>query len=489
MESLGSIFRPLMTYIASVSMFRIVSTFLIIYAIWEFFNHRSNKGRLPGPPVVLPFLGQMFEVIYHPWNFYTKQATYGDISWSSAFGKSILFTRKAELTKEVFNSPSAFTLWLVWGAKSILGRNNIAFMTGEPHKALRKRLLPLFTLRSLAVFLPIQERATRKFLEDWCKNQSKNGEKTFCVRPLARDLNIYTSSSVFVGPYINDAVRNEITDHYWTINYGFLSFPYDIPFTPHRKAVRSRETLTNLFTSCATKSLEKMAKPDAQPECLVDLWMEEEIKTNSENPMDHKEIGLHIFDFLFASQDASTASIVWVMALLDQFPEVREKVLEEQLRVRPNDEPITMESIKKMVYTKQVVMELLRYRPPATMVPHMANVDTQIDGHNIKKGTVILPSIWESHLDSYENPEVFDPERFNPQNEDRNGKKFMAFGAGPHRCIGMTYAINHLITFMSVIVRNYDWKREHTKGGDEIIFMPTIFPKDGCIISMQERRN
>ena len=42
------------------------------------------------------------------------------------------------------------------GAKQILGDENIAFMTGEPHKNLRKRILPLFTPRALSIFLRVQ---------------------------------------------------------------------------------------------------------------------------------------------------------------------------------------------------------------------------------------------------------------------------------------------------------------------------------------------
>lgn len=43
--------------------------------------------------------------------------------------------------------------------------------------------------------------------------------------------------------------------------------------------------------------------------------------------------------------------------------------------------------------------EVLRYRPPATMVPHIAvedwKIDDEVEGsYTVKKGSVILPSIW-----------------------------------------------------------------------------------------------
>lgn len=45
---------------------------------------------------------------------------------------------------------------------------------------------------------------------------------------------------------------------------------------------------------------------------------------------------------------------------------------EEQGRLRPDiTAPITGEVLNDMVYTRQVVKEVLRFRPPAPMVPQV----------------------------------------------------------------------------------------------------------------------
>lgn len=62
-----------------------------------------------------------------------------------------------------------------------------------------------------------------------------------------------------------------------------------------------------------------------------------------------------VLDFLFASQDASTASLTWIIALMADRPDVLAKVQEEQARVRPNiHEPITGDMLDQMTYTRQV---------------------------------------------------------------------------------------------------------------------------------------
>lgn len=73
----------------------------------------------------------------------------------------------------------------------------------------------------------------------------------------------------------------------------------------------------------------------AEPTCLMDFWAQkclqeiDEAAAGNRQPDKHTtDIGMAdtIMDFLFASQDASTASLVWMLSLMADFPEVLEKV-------------------------------------------------------------------------------------------------------------------------------------------------------------------
>lgn len=60
-------------------------------------------------------------------------------------------------------------------------------------------------------------------------------------------------------------------------------------------------------------------------------------------------------DFLFASQDASTASLVWTLTQMAEHPDVLEKVRAEQYAARKDLEAtLTGESLVDMPYTRQV---------------------------------------------------------------------------------------------------------------------------------------
>jgi cytochrome P450 family 710 subfamily A protein len=62
-----------------------------------------------------------------------------------------------------------------------------------------------------------------------------------------------------------------------------------------------------------------------------------------------------MIDFLFASQDASTASLVWCLTLMADNPGMLARVREEQQRLRADPSAtISSDVLGEMQYTRQV---------------------------------------------------------------------------------------------------------------------------------------
>jgi cytochrome P450 len=81
------------------------------------------------------------------------------------------------------------------------------------------------------------------------------------------------------------------------------------------------------------------------------------------------------------------------------------------------------------------VEEMLRYAAaPRTTAPRIATCDTAIRGVPIAEGDMVICSLQAANRD----PEVFDdPHRFDP---DRSPNPHLAFGVGPHVCLGAPLA-------------------------------------------------
>ncbi|EGG14007.1 cytochrome P450 family protein [Cavenderia fasciculata] len=458
---------------------------LSTFAIHQQYILYQKKGSLPGPSFVPPFVGMLFQLILTPFDFYQNQEKYGLISWTSILNKFVLFVVDAEMTRQVFKEENA-KLFLSLGAKKILTEKAIPYIEGVPHRQLRKQLLPLFTIRALSSYLPIQEAIVNENIQSWLKDGKMN------ARNQCRDLNMMVSTGVFVGSNTDKTMREEIAKNFFIMNEGFLCFPIDLPGTTLRKAIRARERLVELFTIVIENSRKRMGQGD-KPESLIDLWVEYFLSCDESerDELSNDTIIYTLLSFMFASQDALTSSLVWTVRLMAQHPDVLARVRAEQFRLRPSNQKLNLEVMREATYTRQVVNEILRFRPPAVMVPHENIEEIKVGDIVVPKHSLILPSIWSAHFQDggFKDPYNFDPDRFNSERKEEVScaKNYLVFGAGPHYCIGRELAKNQIEVFLTQMAMTTNWEHVPTAGGDEIIFGPTIFPKDGCNITINPR--
>lgn len=129
---------------------------------------------------------------------------------------------------------------------------------------------------------------------------------------------------------------------------------------------------------------------------------------------------------------------------MSDYPNVLERVREEQYRINASRDPITYEMLKEMTYTRQVVKEILRFRPPVPIWAHIAMSNMEIgSGCTAPKGCVVFSSISAACCEDFTNPDKFDPDRMGPDRQEdvKHCKNYLVFGAGPHRCAGREYAM------------------------------------------------
>lgn len=96
------------------------------------------------------------------------------------------------------------------------------------------------------------------------------------------------------------------------------------------------------------------------------------------------------------------------------------------------------------------VEELLRLDAPMVCIARVATRDTELGGRQIKKGDRVL-MYWASanrDADVFPNPDSFDLERSN--------KRHLAFGLGPHRCVGSNLARMNLRVALEELLGRLD---------------------------------
>jgi cytochrome P450 family 710 subfamily A protein len=481
----------------------ILAVAVVTLLLYEQLSYMRKGNKIPGPGMVVPFLGDAIRMVKDPTQFWIDQAHISGktgMCWNVLFGRFILFVRDSELSQRIFTNvkPDGFQLVGHPFGKKLFGDTNLIFMFGEEHRELRRKLAPNFTVKALGTYVSIQDRIMREHIGNWIEACKMTG-KPQKMRLLIRDMNMATSQATFVGPYMTPEAAKRFAADYALFNAGVLAFPFDFPGCAYQNARLAVTRLVDTLENCVHQSKKRMTN-GMEPECFADFWMDETIKDIAEaeatgapapaHSSDH-DVGHHLFDFLFASQDASTSSLTWAVTLLEAHPKVLEKVREEQKRIRPDLlEPITPEQVREMTYTTMVVKEVLRYRPPATLVPHLACQDFPLtEDYVIPKGTIVFPSVLDSSFQGFTDPDTWDPERFSPdRQEDVVFKRnWLPFGAGPHQCPGQRYAVNQLTVFIALLSTLVDWTRERTPDCDVLAYTPTISPKDDGLVRMTAR--
>lgn len=497
MKALWTTFSPCIPYLISLLAF-----FLFIEQI----SYMKKKRFLPGPTFVLPFIGNAISMVMNPTKFWDLQSSMAKstplgISANYIIGRFILYIYSTELSHKIFSNvrPDAFHLIGHPFGKKLFGDHNLIYMFGQEHKDLRRRIAPNFTPKALATYTQIQQDIILKHLKYWLQ-KNKNKSEPIPLRILCRDMNLETSQTVFAGPYLGGESRERFNKDYNFFNVGLMKLPIDFPGFAFRNARLAVQKLVETLSVCAQESEAKMEEGE-EPTCLIDFWTQEilrEVKEAEENGekqafrYTHEEIGGHLFDFLFAAQDASTSSLLWSITLLDSHPEVLERVRKEVSGIwsPESNTMITGDQLMQMKYVAAVAREVVRYRAPATMVPHIAGVDFRLtEDYVVPKGTIVFPSVFDSSFQGFTEPDRFDPDRFMEERKEEQVYKrnFLAFGAGAHQCVGQRYALSHLMLFIAMFVSLIDFKREKTEGCDEIAYVPTIVPKDDCKVFLSQR--
>lgn len=460
---------------------------------------RIHKFKVAGPLFVPPLIGKIVAMVIDPYGFWDQQLKYNPngYSWTSIMNQFTVFATKADLCQKIFaaNGPDSLTLVLHPNGRIILGENNIAFQSGLRHKALRASFINLFTTKALSLYLPKQQEILLRHLDMWATKFPKGTTPTE-MRTYIREMNCETSQTVFIGPHLDNP--KQFTIDYDTMTHGFLAPPIYFPGTALYRAVEARKRALVRLERAVASSKKAMSQPNVEPTCLLDFWtihVMEEINNAKENGTEVPhysgdfEMAETLMDFLFASQDASTASLTMITATMKEHPDILERVVKEQDRLRPNDEPLTFDLLQEMTFTRQCVLEQLRQYPPAPMVPMIAHAPFQIDDNlTVPKGTLVIPSLVGACRDGFTNPESFDPDRMGEERQEdrKNPKSNLVFGVGPHRCVGYNYAINHLTVYLALLAKNMKWERTLTPKSHQIMYLPTLYPWD-CLCTFEYR--
>ncbi|CAO3650329.1 unnamed protein product [Cunninghamella blakesleeana] len=213
------------------------------------------------------------------------------------------------------------------------------------------------------------------------------------------------------------------------------------------------------------KSNEDLPKDQNERDILT-LMLESE--KDEDVALSNEELRNNLLIFFLAGHDTTAYTLSFIIYELALNQDIQEKARQEAIQILGDDKKDhlpTSEEIKKLNYITAVMKETMRMH---TTVHHTTQREVTEDCFLgdifIPKGSQVTADIADvQRCDSlWENPDVFDPERFLPGGDHdqhpSDGLTWLPFSAGGRICVGMNFSLAEQRVVLSMLLRKYTWK-------------------------------
>ncbi|HEY1940140.1 MAG TPA: cytochrome P450 [Candidatus Angelobacter sp.] len=318
----------------------------------------------------------------------------------------------------------------------------------------RKMTQPSFQGQQVASFVSTMAENTQAMLGRWTNHAAQ--QDVFDVVPDFMRLTLNIAAQVLFTTNLeadaesirrtHDIGRDYSVERAWSI------FPPPLSI-PTRRNREYRGALANIHGI-----IDRIIAGRRQvPERITDLLtMLMEARDDNGAAMSDKQLRDEVITLLTAGHETTTLALAWTCFLIGTRPDVVERMTAEAAFL--NGRTPAYEDLMKLRYSRMVVEESMRLYPPVWTLARTAVNEDQIAGYRIAAGSEILifPYITQRHPKWWQDPDVFRPERFAPENSAARPRyAYLPFGAGPRTCIGLNFAMTEILVALTMLLQRF----------------------------------
>lgn len=179
----------------------------------------------------------------------------------------------------------------------------------------------------------------------------------------------------------------------------------------------------------------------------------------SDEPLDDTNIRFQVITFLIAGHETTSGLLTFALYMLLRHPAVLAQAYAEVDRVLRGDTVPQYAHLAQLDVIERVLKETLRLWPTAPSFGVAPYEDTRIGGrYAIRKDQRVVTVLLALHRDPavWDRPEVFDIDRFLPENEAKlHPHAYKPFGNGERACIGRQFALTEAKLALAVILQRF----------------------------------
>lgn len=393
-------------------------------------------------------------------SFVNLMAENGSHVWYELMGKKVLLLNDASAIEQVFQTnfkkyrKARFNEVL----KPLLG-NGIFLSEGDTWFKQRRESAPAFANKNFPEILIQMTEAVEHMFHRWDK-QLDDGKPInldletmwFTLDVVLRSLFHEERDDLAAG--VKDSLGVLLKDAEKRI-WALASFPQamTLKLPKYQKAARFLDGLVEDIIKARRSNR-------SYPNDLLSIL----INAYSTSDIDQKILRDQVMSFLLAGHETTANGLVWAWYEICKNPEIKNKLMAEVDHVLRDNVKPTLQDIDRLKYTSCVFEEAMRLYPPVwTMSRESLEDDTLTldDGSiiDVPKDTTVMLCAYGMHrnLSYWENPEGFDPSRFNSEQKLTRPKfSYFPFGGGARLCLGHKFAMIESVLAISMIAQRYD---------------------------------
>ena len=354
--------------------------------------------------------------------------------------------------------------------KHIVG-NGLISSNGDFWLRQRRLMQPAFhdkKIAPLSELIVMQTQTTLDHLEKAAENGLAVNISTEMM-----NLTMRVATQALFGKLVQDV--NGILGETIQLLISDTAFRFEHPFYPPVwfPAPRNRKF------SAALKRLDEVIyeiiadrrKNPGRQKDLLDLMMQATLEENeaaggSSQKMNDRQLRDEAITLFLAGHETTAVALSWTLYLISQHPEVEARLRQELDDVLGGRTP-TLEDLPRLEYLRMVRDESMRLYPPAWLTERKALGEDELCGYHIPAGTTlgITQFVTHRHPGFWDNPDIFDPERFSTERSTgRHSYAYFPFGGGRRQCIGKNLALLETHLTLAMLLQRFkfdlqpDWQ-------------------------------
>ncbi|MFD8996714.1 bifunctional cytochrome P450/NADPH--P450 reductase [Streptomyces abikoensis] len=323
-------------------------------------------------------------------------------------------------------------------------------------------LMPAFALGSMRAYHPAMLRVARRLIESWDGHLSSGTPvdvpedmtrmtlDTIGLAGFGYDFESFTRPEPH--PFVGAMVR--CLD--WAMNK--LGRDPDVDFTAEDVAFRGDAAFLAGVVDDVIAA--RTASGDTRTDDLLGLMLGAPHPSDG-TTLDAANIRNQVITFLIAGHETTSGALSFALYHLLKDPvslRLAQRETDELWGDAEDPEP-TFEDVGRLRWTRQVLLEALRLWPTAAAFTREARQDTLLGGRyplRAGEGVAVLTPMLHRDPVWGDNPELFDPTRFDPAVEAaRSPHAYKPFGTGERACIGRQFALHEATMLLGMLIHRY----------------------------------